>query len=303
MSFIPATKLLLRYSATATATATYVEPSTALIHCLQLAIQRQSLKLTQQSHAQIMCWKLHQNPFIVTKLIISHATCQNPGQGEVVFGSVREKNVYLWNTLINGYMRNGEHEYAFQLFSEMCEGFVCPDDFTFSTLCKISGEVGDIGVGKYVHGKCFRTGIALDVVVANSAMSMYLKCGSFCDSLKVFDEMPVRNLSSWNVVVNGEMCEGIVCPDDFTFSTLCKVSGEVGDIGVGKYVHGKCFRTGIALDVMTKNADKWKDRIGTQRKMVTEKLQKRAGNIKDRKEQKRERKIAKREKKLLRPGS
>uniref|UniRef100_A0A7N1A053 Ribosomal RNA-processing protein 14/surfeit locus protein 6 C-terminal domain-containing protein n=1 Tax=Kalanchoe fedtschenkoi TaxID=63787 RepID=A0A7N1A053_KALFE len=50
------------------------------------------------------------------------------------------------------------------------------------------------------------------------------------------------------------------------------------------------------LFYMTKNADKWKDRIETQRKMVTEKLQKRAGNIKDRKEQKRE-------KKLLRPGS
>uniref|UniRef100_A0A7N0VFY8 Ribosomal RNA-processing protein 14/surfeit locus protein 6 C-terminal domain-containing protein n=2 Tax=Kalanchoe fedtschenkoi TaxID=63787 RepID=A0A7N0VFY8_KALFE len=50
------------------------------------------------------------------------------------------------------------------------------------------------------------------------------------------------------------------------------------------------------------SADKWKDRIETQRKKVTEKQQKRADNIKDRKEQKRERKIAKREKKLLRPG-
>uniref|UniRef100_A0A7N0RBV5 Uncharacterized protein n=1 Tax=Kalanchoe fedtschenkoi TaxID=63787 RepID=A0A7N0RBV5_KALFE len=46
-------------------------------------MERQSLKLTQQSHAQIMCWKLHQNPFIVTKLITLYATCQNPGQGEV----------------------------------------------------------------------------------------------------------------------------------------------------------------------------------------------------------------------------
>uniref|UniRef100_A0A7N0U9A6 Surfeit locus protein 6 n=1 Tax=Kalanchoe fedtschenkoi TaxID=63787 RepID=A0A7N0U9A6_KALFE len=51
-----------------------------------------------------------------------------------------------------------------------------------------------------------------------------------------------------------------------------------------------------------KNVDKWKDRTETQRKTVTEKQQKRADNIKGRKEQKRERKIAKREKKLLRPG-
>ncbi|CAM8921216.1 unnamed protein product [Rhodiola kirilowii] len=51
-----------------------------------------------------------------------------------------------------------------------------------------------------------------------------------------------------------------------------------------------------------KNAEKWKDRIETQKKMTSEKQQKRASNIKDRKDQKKERKMAKREKKLLRPG-
>ncbi|OWM74831.1 hypothetical protein CDL15_Pgr004598 [Punica granatum] len=51
-----------------------------------------------------------------------------------------------------------------------------------------------------------------------------------------------------------------------------------------------------------KNAEKWKERAGTQQKGKAEKQQKRSENIAERAREKKQRKIAKREKKLLRPG-
>ncbi|PKI43727.1 hypothetical protein CRG98_035889 [Punica granatum] len=51
-----------------------------------------------------------------------------------------------------------------------------------------------------------------------------------------------------------------------------------------------------------KNAEKWKERAGTQQKGKAEKQQKRSEHIAERAREKKQRKIAKREKKLLRPG-
>lgn len=151
--------------------------------------------------------------------------------------------MYLWNTLVNGYVKNGEYVEVFEFFKEMCRGDLFPDDYTLASLAKVAGETGDSAAGKLVHGRSIRSGFVLDVVVSNSLMSMYGKCGSFGDVRKVFDEMPQRNVGSWNVLIAGYVgCgdhgldEGMwqivkcmqidgVKPDGFTVSSLLPLCG------------------------------------------------------------------------------
>jgi pentatricopeptide repeat protein len=78
-----------------------------------------------------------------------------------------------------------------------------PDDYTLATISKVSGEIEDLVLGKLIHGKSMRTGFVSDIVVANSVMSMYSRCGEFGDAMKVFDEMPMRNVGSFNVIISG----------------------------------------------------------------------------------------------------
>ncbi|KAK9947734.1 hypothetical protein M0R45_003346 [Rubus argutus] len=85
----------------------------------------------------------------------------------------------------------------------MCYCSALPDNYTLATMAKVSGEVGDLVAGKWVHGKSIRAGIVMDTFVANSLMSMYCKCGYFGECRKVFDEMPERNVGSWNVLIAG----------------------------------------------------------------------------------------------------
>ncbi|BFG14260.1 hypothetical protein CerSpe_005340 [Prunus speciosa] len=80
----------------------------------------------------------------------------------------------------------------------MCNRNVLPDDYTLATMAKVSGVVQDLVAGKSVHGKSIRVGFVLDTVVANSLMSMYCKCGNFGECWKVFEEMPQRNVGSYN---------------------------------------------------------------------------------------------------------
>ncbi|KAK9947735.1 hypothetical protein M0R45_003346 [Rubus argutus] len=110
----------------------------------------------------------------------------------------------------------------------MCYCSALPDNYTLATMAKVSGEVGDLVAGKWVHGKSIRAGIVMDTFVANSLMSMYwygsttdhgfdkglletTKCmmmsGVKPDG-RVFDRMKCRNVYAWTAMVNGYVQNG-----------------------------------------------------------------------------------------------
>lgn len=140
---------------------------------------------------------------IATKLISAYSTCGSAFDSRLVFDSIETKNVYIYNSLINGYAKNRFFVQSIDLFEQMCVGTVLPDEFTFSSIVKVLGESGGFISGKMVHCMCVKNGFVLDTVVGNSFMSMYVKGGSLHDALKLFDELPSRNLSSWNVIISG----------------------------------------------------------------------------------------------------
>ncbi|KAK9287846.1 hypothetical protein L1049_016288 [Liquidambar formosana] len=248
--------------------ATPLDPSLTLLHLLQLSIDQRCLKLTKQSHARTFPHGLDQNPFVATKLISAYAICKSPAESRLVFDSVHHTNVYLWNSLINGYVKNNVYIEAFELFNIMCRDTVSPDDFTLSTLSKVSGELGYLFAGKVVHGKSIRIGYASDTVVANSIMSMYSRCRESGESRKVFDEMPQRNSGSWNVMIAGytvlggcsldkdvrelvrDMQNDGVTPDAFTVSSLLTLCGaDTGKWDYGRELHCYIVKNELELSL------------------------------------------------------
>lgn len=191
----------------------------------------------------------------------AYAACKSLRDSKLVFDSFEDKNVYLWNTLINGCAKSNAYEVAFELFDQMCLGNVVPDDYTLATLSKVASECGDLAAGKVVHAKSVRIGFLWDVVVANSLMSMYCKCGELNEANKLFDEMPERNIASWNVLVTGysslnddnkdkEVWEVVqnmqnigLKPDAFTISSLLPLCIRATDkCDHGRELHGYILR-------------------------------------------------------------
>ncbi|KAL6292308.1 hypothetical protein ACE6H2_000450 [Prunus campanulata] len=134
-------------------------------------------------------------------------------------------------------------------------------------MAKVSGGVQDLVAGKSVHGKSIRVGFVLDTVVANSLMSMYCKCGNFGECRKVFEEMPQRNVGSWNAIIAGyassvdhgsdkEIWEIAKCmlmngvkPDGFSVSSLLRLCGgdDVEKWDYGRELH--CYIVKYELDL------------------------------------------------------
>ncbi|XP_041996246.1 pentatricopeptide repeat-containing protein At1g06140, mitochondrial-like [Salvia splendens] len=246
-------------------TSAQIDPSLSLLKLLDLSIDTQSHNLTSQSHARAHRLGLTQHSLIAQKLIFSYCQFRCPFEGQSVFDSLFFKNTHLCNTLLSGYGKNRMFEESLCLFREMCRGsdFGAVDDFTFSVIFKIAGEFGDVLVGKMVHSRSLKSALVFDTVVGNSLMSMYEKFGCFGDAFKVFDEMPLRNVSSWNALISSYSKGGwssSVCGlgiwdivremqsqgfkfDAFTVSMLLSLCGEEG--GHGRELHCYIVRNGL----------------------------------------------------------
>ncbi|WJX12267.1 hypothetical protein P8452_02783 [Trifolium repens] len=262
--------LTKKCSLTTSATA-FLTPQ-SLLHLLQLSIDLHAHKLTQQCHSQILSNGFSQNAFLATRLISAYATCGELTLSRLVFHSVHTKNIYLWNSFINGHVKNHQFDQAITLLREMgrCrDDSLMPDDYTLATISKVSGELDDLVLGKLIHGKSMRTGFMSDIVVANSVMSMYSRCGEFGDAMKVFDEMPVRNVGSFNVIISGcaanlgnldstllgdlwnffrrMQCEGYKA-DAFTVASLLPLCCDnAGRFDYGRELHCYLVKNGLDL--------------------------------------------------------
>lgn len=84
-----------------------------------------------------------------------------------------------------------------------------PVSFTFSALFKACTSMGDVGLGRQVHGQVFRIGgFESDLLVGNTLIDMYVKCGMVVCARKVFDEMPERDVISGTSLIGAYAKDG-----------------------------------------------------------------------------------------------
>jgi pentatricopeptide repeat protein len=74
---------------------------------------------------------------------------------------------------------------------------VQPDSVTFAGVLKACASVVAIEESRCVHQQIIQSGLELDVLVGNSLVDMYAKCGSMEDAWSVFNKLPSRNVVTW----------------------------------------------------------------------------------------------------------
>lgn len=80
---------------------------------------------------------------------------------------------------------------------------VPPDKFTFPFAVNACSACGALGKGKEIHGFAIKTGLYGDVVLQNTLIHLYLRCGDESYGRLVFDRMRVRSIVSWTTLLAG----------------------------------------------------------------------------------------------------
>ncbi|KAM7497097.1 hypothetical protein LguiA_021511 [Lonicera macranthoides] len=165
---------------------------------------QQSLPQTKQTHANSLTRGLL--PHCIStcaSLILSYATNGDPKSSYILFSntSLYCCTAFLWNTLIRAYTIAKVHHLGVQTYNLMITSGIKPDDHTFPFVLKACFDCGESWKGREVHGLVFKTGFDCDVFVGNTLLLFYGGCGDLGDVETVFDEMPERDVVSWNTVI------------------------------------------------------------------------------------------------------
>nr|CAD1838892.1 unnamed protein product [Ananas comosus var. bracteatus] len=113
--------------------------------------------------------------------------------------------VLPWNLLISSYLRHGLSSHALAAFNEMLRRGVSPDRFTYPSALRACAELSDLESGREIHRRIEVEGdahLGVNVFAHNALIAMYAKCGNLGAARKVFDEMPQRDIVSWNTIIS-----------------------------------------------------------------------------------------------------
>ncbi|KAF3966054.1 hypothetical protein CMV_009811 [Castanea mollissima] len=103
---------------------------------------------------------------------------------------------------------DGFFKEAISLYSQCHSASFPPNKFTFPPLLKACAKLKSLPQGQILHTHLIKTGFSSHVYAATSLTDMYMKLHLLHDALKVFDEMPERNPTSFNAVISGFLQNG-----------------------------------------------------------------------------------------------
>ncbi|XP_077227992.1 pentatricopeptide repeat-containing protein At3g26630, chloroplastic-like [Tasmannia lanceolata] len=191
------------------------------------------LKCGDLEFARLMFDKMRvRNVVSWTTMVSGLVFCGELETASAIFEAMSVRNVVSWTTMVNGYARNGRIQEAFELFRRMQLENVRPNEFTLVSLLLACTEVGSLRLGSWIHEFARKNGFEMGIFLGTALIDMYSKCGSIDDAIKVFDQMPMRSLVTWNSMITslgvhgrgnkaialfGEMEKAKVKPDEITF--------------------------------------------------------------------------------------
>ncbi|KAH7295740.1 hypothetical protein KP509_27G063600 [Ceratopteris richardii] len=156
-------------------------------------------------------------------------------EAQNVFNKLSRRNVVAWSALTAAYVEFGEGLKALKCFEQMLIDGVIPNSVTFITILKACSSAGLMKTGQEMHSETVEKGFEKELYVANTLIDMYSKGGFLLDARNVFDKLLIRDVSSWNVMIQGysmnqkyysalqlfgSMQEVNVTPDVLTFSCV-----------------------------------------------------------------------------------
>ncbi|PRQ53595.1 putative tetratricopeptide-like helical domain-containing protein [Rosa chinensis] len=127
-----------------------------------------------------------------------YSKCGSIDDAHCVFDEMPKKNA-----IIAGYELHGYSEEALSMYYDMRDSGVPMDHFTFSMIIRTCARLASLEHAKQAHAGLVRHGFGLDIVANTLLVDFYSKWGRIEDAHHVFDQMPNKNVISWNALIAG----------------------------------------------------------------------------------------------------
>ncbi|OAY65521.1 pentatricopeptide repeat-containing protein At2g13600 [Ananas comosus] len=262
--------------------------STFFAHLLQSCIDSASLRSAKRVHARLLKTRFSSETFILNRLIDAYAKCGSLDYARNLFDAMPQRNAFSWNALIGAFAKVGFVDEARRLFCLMPEPDQCSwnsmisgfsqcgmfgealaffaemhaEDFvlnaySFSSALSACSGLVDSRIGAQIHGLISKLRLVRDVYMGSALLDMYSKCKRPSDALRVFEEMPERNVVSWNTLItcyeqNGPVNKAVLLfvammkdgikYDEVTLASVVSACASLSAIREGMQIHTRAIK-------------------------------------------------------------
>ncbi|MBA0810790.1 hypothetical protein Gohar_002749 [Gossypium harknessii] len=158
-----------------------------------------------------------------------------------------------FNAIIRGLMQSPQPSTAFAWYRAMLRGSFRVDALTCSFTLKACARVLAATESLQLHANIIRFGFMADALLGTTLLDLYAKVGNLSYARKVFDEMPQRDIASWNSLIFGlaqgsQASEALdlfkrmgvegLKPNEVTVIGVLSACSHMGDFKEGLKIHG-----------------------------------------------------------------
>ncbi|KAG6704707.1 hypothetical protein I3842_07G145800 [Carya illinoinensis] len=144
-----------------------------------------------------------------------------------------------------------------------------PEPLVFSLILAIK-SCSSLSHCREIHARVVKSVNYSDGFIGDQLVSIYIKFGGTEDAQKLFDEIPSKDVASWNSLISRFSQKGFVgkcmCalfkmkfvmgmkPNEVTLLSVIPACTDVGSLDVGKYIHGFALKMGMLLEIKVANS-------------------------------------------------
>ncbi|KAH7352630.1 hypothetical protein KP509_19G054900 [Ceratopteris richardii] len=217
----------------------------------------------QEVHMEIVKSGLETDCFTNNALVDMYSKFGSFDETWKLVENLQLQNTVAWTSIITGCADHGCNELALLHLREMQLAGFSPDGMTFASSLKACGRIKDIDTGTDIHDEIFKKGFDDDPFLGNVLVDMYIKCNLLVEAEIVFHSLPIKDLISWNTLINGCIEGGIngkalkyleqmpaygICPDNITFMCILRLCASMSDIERGKKIHSEIIMKGFETE-------------------------------------------------------
>ncbi|XP_024539233.1 pentatricopeptide repeat-containing protein At3g09040, mitochondrial isoform X1 [Selaginella moellendorffii] len=152
-------------------------------------------------HSHIVESGVSINIALGTALVAMYSKCESLEDTRWLFEKMPQRNVISWNVMVTAYAKHGLGRKAVQITEYMQLDGVKPDNVTCVGLLNVCTGSADLKLGRKVHGWIAEGRCEADLILWNSLLNMYGRCGEVEQAEMVFDGILQRNVISWTAML------------------------------------------------------------------------------------------------------
>ncbi|KAL2535093.1 putative Pentatricopeptide repeat-containing protein [Abeliophyllum distichum] len=163
----------------------------------------------RQIHSLIVKSPFESHIYVGSSLLDMYAKAGRINEARYIFEGLPERDVVSCTAIISGYAQLGLDEEALEVFRGLQREGMTSNYVTYASILTALSGLAAFEHGRQVHNHVLRSELPLYVVLQNSLIDMYAKCGNLIYARRIFEKMPERTVITWNAMIVGYSKHGM----------------------------------------------------------------------------------------------